>query len=77
METNVENPQVMRISRQPSTVHVTIDQKQLQNMAFLNYKYLGNMVTNGDSTCEIKSRISMKKAEFKKKKKMMMMIKPS
>jgi hypothetical protein len=44
-----------------------IDQKQLQNVEYLNY--LGSMITN-DARCtrEIKSRIAMTKAAFNKKK---------
>jgi hypothetical protein len=57
---------VMRISRQPSPVTITIDQKQLQNVEC--FKYLGSMLTNdGRRTCEIKSRIAMAKAAFNKK----------
>jgi len=51
---------VMRISRQPSTVTIMIDQKQLKNVEC--FKYLGSMLTNdGSCTCEIKSRIAMAK----------------
>ena len=58
---------VMRISRQPSPVTITIDQKQLENVK--RFKYLGSMLTDyGRCTCEIKSRIVMAKAAFKKKK---------
>ena len=32
MEMNVEKTKVMRISRQPSPVKITIDQKQLENV---------------------------------------------
>lgn len=34
----------MRISRQPSTVKIMIDQKQLENVEYFNS--LGNSVTN-------------------------------
>ena len=67
---NVEKTKVMRISRQPSpvTTSITIDQKQLENVKYV--KYLGSMLTeDGRCTCEIKSRIAMAKAAFKKKKK--------
>ena len=58
----------MRISRQPSRVTITIDQKQVENVKC--FKYLGSMVTeDGRCTCEIKSRIAMAKAAFTKKKK--------
>ena len=57
----------MRISRQPSPVTITIDQKQLENVKC--FKYLGSMLTDdGRCTCEIKSRITMAKAAFNKKK---------
>jgi len=58
---------VMRISRQPSPVTITIDQKQLENVKY--FKYLGSMLTDdGRCTCEIKSRIVMAKAALNKKK---------
>ena len=64
---NVEKTKVMRISRQPSPVTITIDQKQLENVKC--FKYLGSMLTDdGRCTCEIKSRIAMAKAAFKKKR---------
>jgi len=57
----------MRISRQPSSITITIDQKQMENVKC--FKYLGSMLTeDGMCTCEIKSRISMAKAAFNKKK---------
>ena len=57
----------MRISRQPSPVTITIDQKQLENVKC--FKYLGSMLTDdGRCTCEIKSRIAMAKAAFNKNK---------
>lgn len=57
----------MRISGQPSTVHIVIDEKQLDNVEYLNY--LQSLVTN-DAICirEIQSRISMAEAAFFKKK---------
>ena len=55
------------ISRQPSPVTITIDQKQLENVKC--FKYLGSMLTDGGRcTCEIKSRIAIAKAAFNKKK---------
>ena len=67
MEMNVEKTKVMRIARQPSPVTITIDQKQLENVKC--FKYLGSILTeDGRCTCEIKSRIAMAKAAFKKKK---------
>jgi len=65
MEMNVEKTKVMRISRQPSPVTITIDQKQLENVKC--FKYLGSVLTDdGMCTCEIKSRIAMEKTAFKK-----------
>jgi hypothetical protein len=58
---------VMRISRQPSPIQTMIDQNQPENMEY--FKCLVSMITN-DARCtrEIKSRIAMAKAAFKKKK---------
>ena len=65
---NVEKTKVRRISRQPSPVTNMIDPKQLENVEC--FKYLGSMLINdGRCTCEIKSRLVMAKAAFKKKKK--------
>ena len=67
MEMNGEKTKVMRISRQPSPVTITIDRKQLENMKCS--KYLGSMLTDDERcTCEIKSKIAMAKAAFNKKK---------
>jgi hypothetical protein len=67
MEINVEETNVMRISRQPSPVQIIIDQKQLENVEYLNY--LCSSITNGGrGTHEIKCGISMAKAVFKNKK---------
>jgi hypothetical protein len=62
IEIKVENPKIMRISRQPSPVHI-IEQKLFENAEC--FKYLGSMITN-DARCtrEIKSRIAMAKAAF-------------
>jgi len=66
MEMNMEKTKVMRIFRQPSPVKIIIDQKQLENVE--SFKYLGNILTNdGRCTCEIKSRIAMAKAAFKRR----------
>jgi hypothetical protein len=67
MEMNVEKTKVMRISRQPAPMKIMIDQKQLENVEYINY--LGSMITN-DAKCtrEIKSRIVMAKIVFNKKK---------
>jgi len=58
---------VMRISREPSPVTIMKELKKLENVEC--FKYLGSMLTNyGRCTCEIKSRIAIAKAAFKKKK---------
>jgi hypothetical protein len=44
MEMNVENIKVMRISRQTSPVQVMIDQKQLENVKYINC--FGSVITN-------------------------------
>jgi hypothetical protein len=66
MEMNVEATKVMRISRQPSPLYITIDQKQLENVEYFNY--WGSLITN-DARCtrEIKSRIATAKAAFNTK----------
>ena len=57
----------MRISRHPFPVKIMIDQKQLENVE--SFIYLGSILTNdGRCTCEIKCRIAMAKAAFKKNK---------
>jgi hypothetical protein len=67
MEMDVEKTKVMRISRQPSQMKIMIDQKQLENVEYLNY--LGSIITNDvRCTCAIKSRIAMAKVAFNKKK---------
>jgi hypothetical protein len=66
-EMNVVKTKVMRIPRQPFPIQIMIDQKQLENMEYFNC--LGSMITNdARCTCEIKYRIDMAKAAFKKKK---------
>jgi hypothetical protein len=44
MEINVDKTKVVRISREPSPVHVMIHQKQLENVEY--FSYLDSMVTN-------------------------------
>jgi hypothetical protein len=67
MEMKVEKTKVMRISRQPSSVKIMIDQKQLENVE--SFKYLGSILTTDEKcTCEIKCRIAMAKAAFNKKR---------
>ena len=56
---------VMRISRQPSQVHMLASQKQLKNVEY--FKYLDNMITD-DAICthEVNCRIAMAKAALTK-----------
>jgi hypothetical protein len=52
MEMDVEKTKGIRISRQPFSVKLLIDQKQLENVE--SFKYLGSMLTNdGICFCEI------------------------
>jgi len=55
----------MRISRQPSPVHIIIDQKQPEVVVYINY--LGS-ITTIDARCtrKIESRISIAKVVFSK-----------
>jgi len=58
---------VMRISKQPFPVKITIDQKQLVNVE--SFKCLDRMLTNdGKCNCEIKSRFVMANVAFDKKR---------
>jgi hypothetical protein len=67
MEMNVEKTKVMRISRKPFPLKITIDQKQLENVE--SFKYLGRILTNdGRRTCKMKCSLAMAKAAFKKKR---------
>jgi hypothetical protein len=65
LEMNVYETKIMRISRQPSAIQITIDQK-LENVEYLNY--LCSKRTN-DARCtrEIKCWIIMVKGTIKKK----------
>jgi hypothetical protein len=60
MEMNLEKTKVKRISRELLPLHIMINQKQLENVEYINY--LGSMVTN-DVKCahEIKSSIAIAK----------------
>jgi hypothetical protein len=63
---DVEKTEVMGIWRQPSPVSGITDQKQPENVGYINY--FGSIMTNNARcTHEIKSRIVMAKAEFNKK----------
>jgi len=64
---NVQRTKVQRISRQPSPIQIMIDQKQKDNVQYLNY--LGSMITNdARRTREVISRIANATAAFSKKK---------
>jgi hypothetical protein len=64
---NVEKTKVMRISRQPSSIQVMVDQNGPENAEFFNCS--GSMITIGARwTCEIKSMIAMEKVAFNNKK---------
>jgi hypothetical protein len=55
----------MRMSRQPSPVHIIIDKKQPENAVYINY--LGN-ITTIDARCtrKIESRIAIPNVAFSK-----------
>jgi hypothetical protein len=66
MEINVDKSKIITMSRQPSPVPVVIDQKQLENVEYLNY--LHGMITSvARCTLEINSRIAMSQAAFNTK----------
>jgi hypothetical protein len=66
MEINVEKTNVMRISRQPSSLQIMIDEK-LENVEYFNP--MGTTVTNdARCTCKIQSNTLMAKAAFNRKK---------
>ena len=64
---NVKETEVMKMLRHPSPVKNMIDQKQPENMDYLNS--LGSMIT-GDARCtrEIKSRITLAKQHSPRRK---------
>ena len=65
IEIKMENPKIMRISRQSSPVRI-IEQKLFENAECVNY--FVSMVTNDTRfTREIKSRIAIAKAALNKK----------
>jgi hypothetical protein len=65
MEMNVEKTKVMRISRQPSPVHMLTNQEQLKNLEY--FKCLANMITDDAIyTHEINCRIAKAKVAFNK-----------
>jgi hypothetical protein len=58
---------VMKISRQQSSVHFVINKKQMDHVE--NFNYLQSIITSvAICTCKIESRIAMEKAVFDKKK---------
>jgi hypothetical protein len=67
MEMNVEKSKVMRMSRHSSSVQITIDEKQPENVEYFNC--FGILITNGEScTPELQPKISMVSAAFNNKK---------
>jgi hypothetical protein len=67
MEINVGKTKVMRISREPYTLQIITDQKQLQNVEYFND--VGSLITNDATrTREIKSRSAMAKSAFNSRK---------
>jgi hypothetical protein len=50
MEINVEETEIKRISRKPSLMQITIDQRQPENVDYI--KYLGSMISN-DEKCNM------------------------
>jgi hypothetical protein len=62
-----EKAKEMRISRQPPSVHIMIDQKRQENVEC--FKNFGSVITRDiRCTLETKFRFVMTKAEFNKKK---------
>jgi len=49
MKISVEKTKEMRIWRQPSSVHILIDQKRPENVEC--FQYLGSMITTYDTRC--------------------------
>jgi hypothetical protein len=66
MEMNVERTKVVRIWREPFTVRIIVDHKQLENVEY--FDSLGNTITN-DARCtrDIKFRTDMAKVAFNRK----------
>ena len=64
---NVDIINVMRTSKQLSTTHIMIDQKQLEDLEYFNY--LCTLQTS-DATCtqKFKSIIVMAKASYSRKR---------
>jgi hypothetical protein len=70
MEIDVDKTKVMRISREPSPVEITMNRKQLKNTEYFNY--LSSMTTNNARctrhTRQVESRIAMAEAALNRKK---------
>jgi hypothetical protein len=62
---NWKKNKVLGISRQPSAIQIMIDQEQPENVDYVYFNYLSNMLTK-DARCirEIKSRIATAGAAF-------------
>jgi hypothetical protein len=66
MEINVEIIKVIKISREPATLQIMIDQEQLESVEYFNY--FGSITNNARCTSKIMSRIAIAKAALNKKK---------
>lgn len=67
MEMNVQETEVMKISRGQFPLAIVIDQKQLEDVEY--FSYLARMKTdNARCTREIKFQIALAKSEFNQKK---------
>jgi hypothetical protein len=66
MEMNVQKDENNRNVEQPFLVRDMIDHKQLENVEY--FRYLDNMTTNARRILEIKCRIVMAEAAFKKRR---------
>ena len=66
MDINIDKSKVMRISKRDKPLRIVVGNQELENV--VQFKYLGSLVTN-DAYCtnEIRSRIAMAKAAFRKK----------
>ena len=63
---NVGKTKVIRMTKQPSPIQITIEYKHPENVEYFNYL---DRITTNDARCtrEIKSMIVMEKAAFNKK----------
>jgi hypothetical protein len=67
MEIKVEQTEVVRITRQPSSVQIMVHQTQLEVAEYFN-NFCSLLTSGARWTSEIKSRIIMAKESFNKKK---------